>query len=61
MMQKLKRCRKLLIKWSRKAVPNNKRVINKVLNKITRIQENDFTIEGYKEVKRLTEELRNVW
>ena len=50
-----------MIKWSRKAVPNNKRVINKVLNKITRIQENDFTIEGYKEVKRLTEELRNVW
>ncbi|OMO75565.1 Endonuclease/exonuclease/phosphatase [Corchorus olitorius] len=50
-VQKLKKCKQALIKWSSKAFPNNKKAIDEAMGKIAEIQDKDGTVEGCKTVE----------
>ena len=49
------------MEWSKKAFPNNRKVINEIMSKIRKIQDGDATDQGCKEVKKLLGDLENVW
>ncbi|XVF47270.1 hypothetical protein PTKIN_Ptkin03bG0096000 [Pterospermum kingtungense] len=61
MVQKLKKCKRLLVEWSIKAFPNNRKIIDKLLQKIDVIQNERFDDEGFRKVVALTVELEKVW
>ena len=44
LVQKQKRCRRLLIEWSKKIFPNNRKVIDEIMRKIGEIQDKDATV-----------------
>ena len=50
-----------MIRWSREAFPNNKRVIEEMMQEIAKLQEEEVTEESYKKIKESIEELSKVW
>ncbi|XWS29657.1 hypothetical protein CRYUN_Cryun24cG0048500 [Craigia yunnanensis] len=60
-VEKLEYCKKLLIDWSKKVVPNNKKLIAELMQKIRERQNCVDSVQGYEEVKEMKNQIRQAW
>ncbi|OMP12130.1 reverse transcriptase [Corchorus capsularis] len=60
-VQKLKKCRRMLIAWSKKAFPNNKKVVEELMNEVATIQDKDVSVECCQKVEKLIADIKKAW
>ncbi|OMO50989.1 reverse transcriptase [Corchorus capsularis] len=61
LVQKLKKCKRLLIDWSRKVFPNNKKAIDELKKKVAEIQDKDVSEQCCAKAEELIKEIGNLF
>ena len=60
-IQKLSNCKRLLVEWSNKAVPNNTKVIEELIKKAEVLQGNNVSALEFGEMRNISKNLNEAW